>query len=481
MIITKMSKNFIYVFALFCGSTFSCLAQESIFSISFGTGATESSRSPLNPADGTTTLKYAPIGTTSGGTYTLLPNPYSFGGGGYHSGEDHTPGDINGYMMILDVHSKGLLIYKKNVEGLCTNTKYEFSVWIANLANAGSFASRATFNIRNSQNNALIASETSNLIPVSRVLTWDKVSIIFTIPDSSVNSLTFEIVSGMDYVNHNAYDDILFEALKPNIKISNLDPVVCAGENVSMECLVEANFYSNAAVYQWQKKNTVTSVWENIIGATNKNYIANNVTETTQYRMLVSEIGNIENIKCRSASGVNTVTVNPQLVANISDGITICSGNGTNIVFTGTPNAEVKYTVNAGIPNAITLNSDGHYNLYTGILTDETIYEIVNAKDPVTNCQTQITDQKAVIALKPLPTATIMGSREVCKDEAFPEIIFTGSGGTPPYVFTYKENGILKTVSTENDKHTATIKAPTDKAGTLNYELMSVTAKCISE
>ena len=39
------------------------------------------------------------------------------------------------------------------------------------------------------------------------------------------------------------------------------------------------------------------------------------------------------------------------------------------------------------------------------------------------------------------PSATISGSTSVCQNDAQPQITFTGSGGTAPYVFLYTLNG----------------------------------------
>ncbi|OMQ11575.1 PKD-like domain-containing protein [[Flexibacter] sp. ATCC 35103] len=303
------SKRFLLEIIFCFLITSCCFGQGSIFTITFGEAPGPHIRSPLFPVDGTTSLRYEPEGGTDDGLYTLLPDPKRFGGSGYHSGEDHTPGDTYGYMMLLDTHAEGVSIYKKDISGLCINTKYEFSAWIANLQNFGNAISKATFNIRNSRDNAIIATATSRTIPVSSVFTWERVSTVFTLTDPSITSLTLEIVSGVNGVNHTGYDDISFEALNPDIRGVNFSPTVCRGDNVPMSCIVEPYFYRNP-VYQWQKMNKTTSEWENITNATNNSYTAIGITENSDYRMLVSESGNIENSKCRSASPVNTININ---------------------------------------------------------------------------------------------------------------------------------------------------------------------------
>ena len=74
-----------------------------------------------------------------------------------------------------------------------------------------------------------------------------------------------------------------------------------------------------------------------------------------------------------------------------------------------------------------------------------------------------------------LPTATISGTTTVCQNAAQPLIIFTGSGGTAPYTFTYTVTGgfgnqIIATTS----GNSVTVSVPTGAVGTFNYNLISV-------
>ncbi|MDI9256668.1 GEVED domain-containing protein [Flavobacterium sedimenticola] len=79
----------------------------------------------------------------------------------------------------------------------------------------------------------------------------------------------------------------------------------------------------------------------------------------------------------------------------------------------------------------------------------------------------------ATITVNPLPTATISGTTQVCRNDASPLITFTGANGTAPYTFTYTLNGGANQtiVSLGN---VATISVPTSSAGTYTYTLVSV-------
>jgi gliding motility-associated-like protein len=77
------------------------------------------------------------------------------------------------------------------------------------------------------------------------------------------------------------------------------------------------------------------------------------------------------------------------------------------------------------------------------------------------------------VIVNPLPTATIAGTATICQNGTAPTITFTGADATAPYTFTYTLNGGAPqtVISTGN---TATVTAPTNVAGTFDYELISV-------
>ena len=78
------------------------------------------------------------------------------------------------------------------------------------------------------------------------------------------------------------------------------------------------------------------------------------------------------------------------------------------------------------------------------------------------------------VIVNPLPTATITGTATVCENGTAPTITFTGADATAPYTFEYSLNGgTPQTIVSTGD--IATIAAPTNTAGTFDYELISVT------
>lgn len=82
-----------------------------------------------------------------------------------------------------------------------------------------------------------------------------------------------------------------------------------------------------------------------------------------------------------------------------------------------------------------------------------------------------LNNEKAPAAI----SATISGTTSTCLNTAKPTITFTGTGGTPPYSFTYKiGNGIVQTVSSATGSNVATIDASTGVSGAFTYTLTNV-------
>lgn len=75
----------------------------------------------------------------------------------------------------------------------------------------------------------------------------------------------------------------------------------------------------------------------------------------------------------------------------------------------------------------------------------------------------------------PVTTAVISGDATVCQNDASPDITFTASGGTPPYIFTYKINNGANNTITTTSGNSVSVSVPTNSAGIFTYRLVEVT------
>ncbi len=180
-----------------------------------------------------------------------------------------------------------------------------------------------------------------------------------------------------------------------------------------------------------------------------------------------------------SASGSVTVVVNNLPSANISGTITVCLNAASPVItFNGVGGASpytFTYNINGGANQTVTTVSGNSVTVQvpTNVAGSYT-YNLVSVQEAGSNTCVSAASGSATVVVKALPLATISGNVSVCQNAGSPSITFTGSGGTAPYLFTYKINGgVDQTVSTTSG-NTVSVSVPTGTAGTFTYSLVSV-------
>ncbi|MEG9329078.1 LamG-like jellyroll fold domain-containing protein [Salinimicrobium catena] len=118
---------------------------------------------------------------------------------------------------------------------------------------------------------------------------------------------------------------------------------------------------------------------------------------------------------------------------SISGDATICSGTSSPLTFTGSPNTQVTYTVNGGTSQNITIGPSGEAILDSGVLTQNTTYDLVSAVyTDAPACSGNISGS-ATITVTQIPTAEISYS-DACTSETSLPVTLTGTdnytGGT---------------------------------------------------
>ncbi|AWI26998.1 T9SS type B sorting domain-containing protein [Flavobacterium pallidum] len=127
----------------------------------------------------------------------------------------------------------------------------------------------------------------------------------------------------------------------------------------------------------------------------------------------------IKNDSCPAVySDPVTVLVRPLPDATIANGMesTICDNTGTDVIFTGTPNAIVTYTVNGGENQTITLNPSGSARLLTGVLGQTTTYSLVSvAANNNPPCPKALTGE-AIVTVQEIPDPELDQDGYICLD-----------------------------------------------------------------
>ncbi|WP_430934242.1 gliding motility-associated C-terminal domain-containing protein, partial [Saccharicrinis sp. 156] len=182
---------------------------------------------------------------------------------------------------------------------------------------------------------------------------------------------------------------------------------------------------------------------------------------------------------CANSIATGTITVNTLPTAQISGTATVCySDNNPTVVFTGalgTAPYTFTYTINSGAEQTITSSNGNTASI--SVSTDQEgvyTYSLLRVEDSSPSSCGQSQSGSATVVVNSLPTATIIGTTQVCEGSESPEVIFRGDNGTAPYTFFYSINGgETLSVSTTSGEETS-VDVPTDVVGELVYELLSV-------
>ncbi|MBX2845283.1 MAG: hypothetical protein KTR13_03635, partial [Saprospiraceae bacterium] len=211
------------VFAQLCQGNFS----EPVFAEDFGqrgnTGATYGP--PLAP--GETTYNYFAGPNVQDGSYTITDNPVN-ALSVFHSVQDRTPDDINGYMMVVNSDFDPGEFYRKRVTGLCENTLFEFSAWVLNVLpdnnNCGpnSILPNIRFEVRSTAGALIAFAETGN-VQETVSPQWVQYGVAFTTDASTteVDVVMFNNAPG-GCGNDLAIDDIEFRACGDVAEIASI-------------------------------------------------------------------------------------------------------------------------------------------------------------------------------------------------------------------------------------------------------------------
>jgi len=267
--------------------------------LNFGSGSNPGPPLPL----GTTTYQYQANCYIQPGLYSVSNKVIGCNPNWLALTEDHTPSDINGYMLLVDGNESPGVVYRTTVTGLTQAFGYEFSAYIANLADpSGGFFERPQlhFELQDLSNNLIQASGTYT-VEYDPANPWQKLSFMFDLPPG-VTSLQVILVNEHNSRNGNdfAVDDISFAPCFP--------PIVASFSNGS---IVQKSYACNNGTvnlyswwptptipfsnpgFKWQRSNNNGLSWADIPGANTINYIR---TETVagiyQYRMYAYETSN---------------------------------------------------------------------------------------------------------------------------------------------------------------------------------------------
>ena len=322
-----MNQN-IKIVSIFLLLTFSFLAKTSaqlcqgslgdpVVNITFGSGA-----NPGTALSSSTNYNFLAADCPNDGSYTIANATSNCFGFTWHSvAEDHTPGDVNGYMMIVNASFTPGDFFVKTVDDLCPNTTYEFASWILNVLKPSSCGGAGikpniTFSIETTSGTVLQTYKTGDIAP-SSFPEWKQYGFFFS-TTTGINSVVLRMTNNAPggCGNDLLLDDITFRACGPLVtaQIAGApDSVdVCTGNNSIFTLNANVSAGYNDPVYQWQVSTNNGASWTNIAGATNTTYVRPAITAPGNYlyRFAVSERSNINISSCAIVSNIVAIRVN---------------------------------------------------------------------------------------------------------------------------------------------------------------------------
>jgi hypothetical protein len=378
------------------------------------------------------------------------------------TGEDHTPGDTDGGMLLVNNSATAATIFSVTIPNPCPNTTLEFTSWFANacrVAGDCGLPVNLTFKVFGETAgvwgevpNSTI--ETGNLGHVSP-LTWFQRGTTFS--SGTYDNLRVEITNNGDpgQGNDALIDDILFTACSPRINlytdpsIFQTDTLLCEDGLVTLTPISAHNLNEFFTPLHFLLQQSTDSIsWTNVLpvisGNPNPSWSVNTDTltsDTTYYRVIV---GNDESTVLSIADSTYvpgtgcvlytmtnvTYIAKPAFVIGTEDTKTVCEGS--SVYLQGiTDGVEWQWEDASG--NVIKPRSSNVADkTYYFSATQDTVFYF-RAFDAF-GCSKR---QKFNVNIVLLPTYTFVQNDAVCLGESI--TLTLTLTGTPPFSFVFSD------------------------------------------
>jgi hypothetical protein len=306
----------------FCGGN----SGDPIFIEDFGTAPSSAPQHIPLPAPGITTYNFlgSPPGFFGDGAYTVSNMNYQQWN--WFNEADHTVGDTNGRMLVVNASFKRGEFYRTPISGLCANTTYEFSAWVKNLtprnirySSEGPKPCNVSFEIWDSTNTKLLKSgNTGDFLGSTNTERgkWLEFALVFQ-TEVGQNSVILKMVNNGKggYGNDLAIDDIVFKTCGDTVVIADAlgNNNISINENklpysATLTATPDFTVFSTHA-YQWQKSPNGIN-WTNIDKQNKNSFSVTGINNVTYYRVLVAEDAiNLFNSSCNSSSEVYKISI----------------------------------------------------------------------------------------------------------------------------------------------------------------------------
>jgi gliding motility-associated-like protein len=306
-----------------------------VVKITFGSG-TATRAGALAADSGSTSYIYSGSGEIGENYYTITNQVNTNVHGSFVTSYDHdyeTNGGLTtGYMMVVNGNVTAGTVFTRKVTGLCSNTQYQFGVWIKNVLSTGGILPNMVFHIYAADGTTELGSGVSTGdVPTGN--TWHNYIANFTLPAGN-ETVIIKLVSNASGTQGNdfAVDDITFSPYGSTVSAvftqnTSTTQSTCAGSAQTYTINATSTLASG---YQQKLQMYVNGTWTDLTSAstaTSFSVTAPTTAGTYLYRLVSATAANISSSNCVVASNNLTLTVTVAPVAAFSNTNSGCLGS----------------------------------------------------------------------------------------------------------------------------------------------------------
>ncbi|AWV98861.1 Ig-like domain-containing protein [Arcticibacterium luteifluviistationis] len=361
--------------------------------------------------------------------------------------QDHTPGDTQGYMMVINAGYTPNIVIEKEIGDLCPNTQYNFTAWMRNISPDSPIQPDAAFII-----DGVIMARSGEV----RGTSWQKVGFSFKTGENTTSALfALRNIAPGGFGNNWILDDIKVSKCPLEIELSGTTVACLGGDSEEINASI-GDPYSEHTYFKWQKSDDNGVTWDEVTAVAEGTYVSGvmdvSLTLPTPivsalsgriYRIrLATTEGTIDDPQCSVYSALTQIIVPPIEVLVTEDQVK-CIGSG-EVTLEAIPsggNAPYTFEWDNGLPATSTVQVNPN------ITTDY----IITVKDS-SGCP--ITDTIKVV-IEDQPTLTVsIGPDSVCVDGlAFITAHVVGGSGDFDFTWfsTYDTTGTWTEIVGEKD------------------------------
>ncbi|MCP9764335.1 PKD-like domain-containing protein, partial [Lacihabitans soyangensis] len=322
--------------------------------------------------------------------------------------EDHTPGDVNGYMMVVNAGYTPNIVVEKFINNLCPNTQYNFTAWLRNISPESTIKPNVSFII-----DGVIRASSGEVLD-----DWQQVGFSFKTGASTTSALfAIRNLAPGGFGNNFIIDDIKVSKCPLNISL-NAQSVACLGGTNETISATIADPYGEYDFYKWEESNDNGVTWTQTTAPAQGTYSGGVMNVSVNlptpivsalsgklYRIRLSTtLGTINDPGCSVTSQITQIIV-PPVTVTVTPPVTICNGSSASLTAVGGGGTS---------PYTYTWTNTTATGGTVSVSPTTTTNYTVTARD-VDNCSATATTQ---VIVTPLPVASATG-QTICTGTAF--------------------------------------------------------------